>query len=271
MSSSASASDLFRGLIDDAAVFPPGDAPLPQAIERHHRHRAAWYAPLIGPLVLPGSAIAHAAALAASTAPLSVAATARPGTPIDVDAVLAAAGSHLTVVGIERGWEPDLASGPLVTALEIPRGPGQDAAIADLAQPGFIGKFRTGPTPTWEWPDETELAGIICRFVHAKAPFKLTGGLHHAVRRDADGEDHHGLVNVLLAVHAALDGGAAEEVAAVLTRRDGAGLADDLATLDATSIAAVRARFLSFGCCDVREPIAELVALELLTPSEEDR
>lgn len=40
---------LFSGLCDDAAIFPPGDLPLPQAVPAHRLHRAAWYAELVGP------------------------------------------------------------------------------------------------------------------------------------------------------------------------------------------------------------------------------
>src|SRR3954470_19770696 len=42
----------LRGLVDDAAVFPPGNAPLDEALDGHRRHRAAAYAPLVGPLVV---------------------------------------------------------------------------------------------------------------------------------------------------------------------------------------------------------------------------
>ena len=46
---------LLRGLIDDAAVFPPGNAPLPDAVAAHRMHRSAWYAEMIGPLLVPAS------------------------------------------------------------------------------------------------------------------------------------------------------------------------------------------------------------------------
>ena len=46
---------LFARFVDDAAVFPPGSASLPQAVADHHRHRAAWYADLVGPLLVPVS------------------------------------------------------------------------------------------------------------------------------------------------------------------------------------------------------------------------
>ena len=43
-----------RRLVDDAAVFPPAAPPLPDAVAAHREHRAAWYADLVGPLLVPG-------------------------------------------------------------------------------------------------------------------------------------------------------------------------------------------------------------------------
>jgi hypothetical protein len=44
--------DHLHGLVDDAAVFPPGNAPLDEALRGHLEHRAAPYADLVGPLVV---------------------------------------------------------------------------------------------------------------------------------------------------------------------------------------------------------------------------
>ena len=48
---------LLRGLVDDAAVFPPGSAPLPEAVAAHRDHRTAWYADMVGPLLVPASTL----------------------------------------------------------------------------------------------------------------------------------------------------------------------------------------------------------------------
>ena len=48
----AVAEDLFAGLIDDAAMFPPGNASAAAAITGHADCRRSWFAPLIGPLVV---------------------------------------------------------------------------------------------------------------------------------------------------------------------------------------------------------------------------
>ncbi len=39
-------------LVDDAAIFPPGNAPLPRAVEAHREYETAPYAALVGPFVV---------------------------------------------------------------------------------------------------------------------------------------------------------------------------------------------------------------------------
>ena len=42
----------YLALVDDAAMFPPGDAPLPAAVSGYRKHSSRPYAELIGPLVV---------------------------------------------------------------------------------------------------------------------------------------------------------------------------------------------------------------------------
>src|SRR5689334_5520808 len=42
---------LFDGLLDDAAMFPPEDAPLADAVVGHAAHRLAWYSDLVASFV----------------------------------------------------------------------------------------------------------------------------------------------------------------------------------------------------------------------------
>lgn len=95
---------------------------------------------------------------------------------------------------------------------------------------------------------------------------KFTAGLHHALRHDDPdtGFAHHGFLNLLLATHAALGGAEHPELAALLARRDGDGIAAELTELTGDQVAAVRAVFTSFGTCSVAEPLADLAALQLV-------
>src|SRR5687767_4072592 len=48
---------LLAQLLDDAAVFPPGSATLPDALDSHREYRSTWYSDLVGPLLVPASQI----------------------------------------------------------------------------------------------------------------------------------------------------------------------------------------------------------------------
>lgn len=275
---------LIAGLVDDAAVFPPGNAPLEVALTRHFAHGRAPYAACIGPLLVPSSAAERLVTLLDETPeapPLRVGVVGRPGTDTRrvVDAAATLAGHDgIEVAGLEMGWFEawrDLPlTGPLV--LELPRGPDQETALGDLAEAAaerrdVLAKFRTGPTPTWPWPAEAELAGVITAVVGRDIPFKVTGGLHHAVRGSYTvggvPEENHGLLNVILATSAALAGAAVTDLVEVLRIQEGRALADRVAALDPRQVRAVRQSFRSFGCCEVTDPLTELVDLALL-PSD---
>ena len=43
----------WSGLVDDAAIFPPGDVPLPDAVDSFVTRRDEWYADLVGSFVHP--------------------------------------------------------------------------------------------------------------------------------------------------------------------------------------------------------------------------
>ncbi|MEO5610806.1 MAG: hypothetical protein ABIQ61_03685 [Ornithinibacter sp.] len=273
---------LFRALVDDAAVFPPGNASLPDAVRTHREHRATADAAVVGPLLVPAGQ--HDDLLTVleqqqANDVLEVGLIARPGSDVSALGVALEALSRVSgvrVVGAELGWQWDwrgLGLDGIPVALEIPRGPGHDAALVDVRTARgeglpVLAKLRTGPTPTWPWPDEDELAAFLCVTAAAGLPFKLTGGLHHAVRGryavDGAPEDNHGVLNVLLATASSLEGAPREEVAALLAVRDGEALAALTSAWTDATAARVRERFTAYGCCTVTDPIGELTALGLL-------
>lgn len=279
---------LLRALVDDAAVFPPGNSPLPLAVTAHAALRDGALSGAVGPLLVPASAAdALLAALDAGSWPrddrLDVAVVARPGTdPAVLREALAvlAADPRLHLAGAELAWTPgwrrlDL-PGDLPLALEVPRERSeQDLALADIRSSvaegdAVVAKFRTGPTPTWPWPDEGELAAFLVAATRAPVPFKLTGGLHHAVRGTyavgGVAEENHGVLDVLVATAAALEGGTADEVAGLLAVRDASALADLVRAWSDDTVRRVRAAFTAYGCCTVTDPLGELAALGLPAP-----
>ena len=94
--------------------------------------------------------------------------------------------------------------------------------------------------------------------------FKLTGGLHHVVRGTHDGQEQHGLLNVLAAVRWALNGEDVDELVPLLAERDPAVLVPQITRMSAADAAIVRAFFTAYGCCEVTDPIGELTTLGLV-------
>ncbi len=277
---------LFAALVDDAAVFPPGDVPLPEALTAHLAHRRAGYAGLVGPLLVPVGALAPLADLALHERcpdPVRVGAVARPGTSLadvlhGLRAVEGTLGRAIEVVGVEVPAGLDRAAlfgtGARLT-VEVTRGADQARDLDSIASDRAAGqavqaKFRTGPTPTWPWPDEHELARFLRAAVDRRLPFKLTGGLHHVARGDhrpaAGGavEPQHGLLNVLTAVPRAQQGDGVDALGAILAERASHALLGRVRALTSADAARLRATFTAYGCCCVTDPITELRGLGLL-------
>jgi hypothetical protein len=273
---------LFARVIDDAALFPPGNAPMPVAIDDHQRHRAAWYASLIGPLLCPSSRLGELAAAVATPVGVRVVVdTGAGGIGPAVDAV--AADERLILRGIEIALPPDApaaAARRVVSALdaavggpddnepaylEPARAPGWRAALEVIAESGYRAKLRTGGVTRDASPSEIEIAEFVVACLDLGIPFKCTAGLHHAVRHAAaDGSEQHGFLNILAAVATCLGGGETRAAVAMLEERDGAALAVRLRSLNERDATALRRWFTSFGSCSVREPLDDLVALDLI-------
>ncbi|ANN18698.1 hypothetical protein SD37_25775 [Amycolatopsis orientalis] len=271
---------LFAGLCDDAAVFPPGSAPLPDAVAAHDEHVSAWYSGLVGPLVVAATALDHlAGVLSERAAPLPIAVT-LPGGPEQLDGVLKAVAAlpvelEALEIAVPAGMTPDevLAAISAATApvfVEIPRDERRIPLLTALSGTGHRAKFRTGGVRAELYPDETELAAAIRAAVGAGVPFKATAGLHHALRNTdpETGFEQHGFLNLLLATDAVLHADGDPET--LLAERDGAVVAGRVRALDGERVAAARAGFTSFGTCSITDPLTELAGLGLLeTPRGE--
>jgi hypothetical protein len=210
--------------------------------------------------------------------PLRVGLIVRPASPLEPlrEAVeLLRDDPRVEVTALELGWAPgwqavlDLEV-PLV--VEVGLDGAQAEALDDIAAAvdegaDVIAKFRTGETPSWPWPDEQVLGAFLDAVVLHGLPFKLTGGLHHAVRGTYGGDPMHGVLNVLLATHEALDGAEAPELADTLAVTDAEVLVERITRLTPEEAEQTRASLTAYGCCGVMEPVDELVALGLLSPA----
>lgn len=276
---------MFGGFFDDAATFPPGLAPLENAVAAALARRGTPAAESVGPSVLKLEDVAEAARLArdlgdgASTAlPLSVVVP-----PNAYDGALAAAAAaepfwclaavELKVSGAAEGtWQAEIskaANAPVPVYVELAQEHLAAGGLDMLAGAGLRLKFRTGGLVAGAFPSPQDLARMVVGAVQRGIPFKLTAGLHRALRytAPATGFAHHGFLNIARAVDAARSGAREAEVAQLLADDS----AENLAAWAETSDATWRQSFLSFGTCDVEEPLESLRELGIIDRLEDNR
>jgi hypothetical protein len=267
---------LTLGLVDDAAVFPPGDATVPDAVQAHRGHKLAPYGELVGPLLVRASTTVELLEATRAGDDLSIGLIADDGLTGLVEAIslLFDHDDRATLAQVEIALPAGHDVGPATRVLldqlafsatayvEVPR-TGWAPALDVLAEDGAErAKYRTGGATAHAVPNETELAGFVAGCLDRRLCFKLTAGLHRAVRHTtAQGWEQHGFLNVLAAVAAGLTGAAEADLVHVLAERSPVRLVDALAGVD---VAAVRRSFASFGCCGVTDPVDDLVGLGLL-------
>jgi hypothetical protein len=275
----ASVPPAWRGLLDDAAIFPPGDVPLPEAGEAHGEHRRAWYGDLLGSLVLKDTdlplvrGLAHPVSVVVTGGAGQVAgplgAATRLGLEVagveialrDLDDL--AGNARRVVAAVDAARAEGVLDEEVPVFVELPQGDpsyGWEAAADEVAAAELRLKLRTGGVEAHLFPTAGQLAAWIDGALDREVAFKCTAGLHHAVRHtSAEGFEQHGFLNVLLATVRAFDGASREETVATLEERDAArlGATDD-------DVARARRWFTSFGTCSVEEPLADLLSLDLL-------
>jgi hypothetical protein len=275
---------LLAGLCDDAALFPPGNLPLVEAVPAHVEHLASGHRGLVGPFVVSAADVPALGALLGSAEAGSFEVAVTVPEPSGLAAALSAAAGvpQVRVVAVEVAVPigvdpaqvvPDLDSAvtdrpDLEAYVELPRDDRRPALLAALAATRYHAKLRTGGVRADLYPDEDELAAAVLACVTAGVAFKATAGLHHAVRNTdpTTGFEQHGFLNLLAAVDAAQRGADHGEVAALLAQRDAAAVAARVAALDGRA-GPVRDAFHSFGTCSIDDPRTELTALGLLDPT----
>jgi len=287
--STSAAAPLVEGLVDDAAIFPPGNADLPDAVAAHVRHRQEWYGSLVGPFVVSDQRVPELSRTVQAYDGIDAlgCAVVVTGGAGALEGVLgkAAGDPRLHVRGVEIALrdEGDLARNgrrimtvlrsclpdDIAVSVELPWPAGGDAwsAAADVvAEYGHRLKFRTGGETPEGHPEAGALATAITAAIDREVAFKCTAGLHHAVRNTDPGAgfEQHGFLNVILATRAVLDGADRREAERLLEQRDAEAVANACADLDDDCAARVRRWFVSFGSCSVADPVADLVGLGLL-------
>lgn len=277
----------WSGLIDDAAIFPPGDVPLDDALAAYDARRGEWYADLVASFVCRDTDLPDVGD-AVGDAPLSIVVTGGAGAIAGPLGLAARRGR--TVHGLEVALRDldDLAGNArrVVAAVEAARAEGVLAddvpvhvelphvassaswlsAADEVAAAELRLKLRTGGPDEHLVPAPHALARWIDAALDRETPFKCTAGLHRAVRHTVtegfdSPTDHHGFLNVLLATRRAFDGAPVDEVVALLEERDAGRVLEAAAGED---LAGARRWFTSLGSCSVDEPLADLTALGLV-------
>jgi hypothetical protein len=286
-------------LVDDAAIFPPGNVPLDRAVAEHRAHLTSEYAALVGSFVISDvkvpdllDVLDESPEVEPVETPLAINLVVTGGAGAIEPAVRWATRTpllRLTALECALRDEDDLARNALRVCaaldtvaeelgdaevyVEPPRlegdpGPGWLGALDELAARDLRLKFRTGGTTPDAFPTEAELAASIDAGLDRELAFKCTAGLHHAVRHrdDETGFEHHGFLNVLLATRLLLDGDR-DAAWTVLNQHDPGITVLEVLAYSLDDLASTRRWFTSFGSCSILEPHDDLVDLGLITPT----
>jgi len=260
--------EVWQGLVDDAAIFPPGNAPLDDALAAYVTRQSEWYAGLVGSFVVADTDLASVP----QGVPASVVLTTGAGAVEGVAALAARKGIRIAGLEVALRDPDDLAGNArridvavraaeldVPVHIEIP-GPATAAWLAaadEVAACGHRLKLRLGSVDHDLIPDSATVAAWIDAALDREVPYKGTAGLHRAVRHEPEGGGSHGFLNVMVATATLWDGGSAADAVDALEQRDGAILA-------AADLSRVRRWFTSFGSCSVTEPLDDLISLELV-------
>ncbi|MGH3492242.1 MAG: hypothetical protein ACRDRL_25985 [Sciscionella sp.] len=273
-------SPLVARLIDDASLYPPGNADMQDAISAHLRTRATEHAGVLGVFLCPASRLAEMITALSSVKPdrpigLSlVIDTGMGGVPKAVSIVESRtellalrmiempAPADVDEVWLERVNE--FVPEDVTRVVEPRRGdPRWLDGVRKVTEFGCVPKLRCGGARKQNFPSVEEVADFLAVVSQTGTSFKATAGLYQAVRRfHTDiGVDHHGFLNLLVATARALAG---KNVREALRSTERAALAAEAAELSEAAARAVRGIFSSYGACELDEPVTELRDLGLL-------
>jgi hypothetical protein len=279
---------LFDHLVDDSSLLQPrAEVPsVDEVVTRYLTAREGRYGGLLGQLACPVSRLpmlVKELARSGPTRPVELALVVDSGlgaVPKALSAVFSRS-SLLTLRTIEAAAPVDVDSVWLERVAEFvpdevvpvvePRRPigvddaGVDAwlhAVRRVAEHGCVPKLRCGPRPS-DVPTVADVARFVRIVVDLERRFVVLG-LEPVAHTDGAGHDdlvRHGVLNLLVAVGRALDGG---DVADALGSADGTVLAQEALGLSPARVRQVRALLARCGTVPDPAPTAELATLGLL-------
>ena len=250
------------------------------ALATHRDHRGSWYGDLLGPLRVPTSAVADVAAgLIARDHGMPVTLVPPPGSPDPLGELHAARAQlidddRVQITGVELplplAAEPALAARAALAALNVsvpawfvvPPDPAWLPALDVLAEDGaesvalHLGASGGGDAG---WAGA---AAVLRRAVDLDVAVAVTAGRLPVVTDDTG----CGLLNLLGAVRAALNGADVAEVAAVLAATTPDPLAAAARRMSDADAAVVRAFLPVVTCPSIRSVVEDLESLGLIAP-----
>jgi hypothetical protein len=271
---------LLARLIDDAALFPPGTAAMPDAVRGHLESRVGEWSGVLGLFLCPASRLPELITELIKAKPVKpvglslVADTGLGGVPKAVSIVESRtellalrmvempAPSDVDDVWLERVAE--FVPEDVVRVVEPRRGGAEWlAGVRRVAESGYWPKLRCGGQSARSFPSVDEVADFLSVVAESGTSFKAAAGLPGPVRRtDGDtGFTHHGIVNLLVATARALSG---KDVREALASEDAEALTTEAGALSDEAAHAVRGVFASYGTPTLSEPVAGLESLGLL-------
>jgi hypothetical protein len=273
--------EAFRNFFDDAAVFPPGLATLPNAVADHLRRRRTPLGAATGPLVLAlddleaaNTEVQRAARFGSLDTKISVSVVTPAGRLVEVlrrctDATRL---PGVAVTAIELKVDPERSRrhdeiadaaerSPVPVFVELSVDQFDDGSMELISDGGLRVKYRCGGLDAASFPSTSTVALVLRRAAESSVPMKFTAGLHQAVRHldHRTGFTHHGFVNIANAAAAALDGEAESAIEELLAEEDSPSVVWQFRQIGPSW----RKLFVSFGTCSVAEPAQGLAALGL--------
>lgn len=274
---------LLARLIDDAALFPPGNATVPDAVRLHLAGRSSEHADLVGLFLCPASRLPELI-----TELIKV----KPAKPVElslvIDTGLGGVPKALSIVesraellalrmvempaptDVDEVWlerVSEFVPEDVIRVIEPRRGAvGWLDGIQKVIEHGSWPKLRCGGLSAENFPAVEEVADFLGVINSGGASFKATAGLHNAVRHTAEdtGFTHHGFLNLLIATGRLLAGADVDDVRAALESTDGKALAEEAQNMTEHEALSVRGVFASYGSCSLTDPVADLEELGLL-------
>ncbi|MET9626931.1 hypothetical protein ABZX92_05660 [Lentzea sp. NPDC006480] len=270
---------LLARLVDDAALFPPGSASMPDAVRGHLDGRVGEWSGVMGLFLCPASRLAElitelikvkppkpiALSLVIDTGlggvPKAVSIVESRSELLALRMVEMPAPSDVDEVWLERVSE--FVPEDVIRVVEPRRGgPEWLDGVRRVIEHGSWPKLRCGGLSTENFPSVDEVADFLSVVSGGGVAFKATAGLHKAVRyTDEQNFTHHGFLNLLVATARSLSG---RDVREALASTDAEALTAEAKALSDQAAHAVRGVFASYGSCSLAEPVADLEGLGLL-------